>query len=270
MCRIFSVSRSGLYSWLRRGRSQRYQINEELVNHIRRIYDETHRIYGSPRITDALRQKGIRCNKKRVARLMRINGIMAKTKRKFKVTTHSNHKRPVADNLIKGDFRAPLTDTIWTSDITFIWTQQGWLYLAVFLDVCSRRIVGWSMKSRMTDQLVIDAFRKAFFRRRPQPGLIAHSDRGSQYCSGFFKELLKKSGYLQSMSSRGNCYDNAITESFFGTLKTELVYHENYETREDAQRSIFKYIEIFYNRKRIHSALGGVSPEQFEERKRLA
>ena len=270
MCHIFSVSRSGFYSWLRRGKSQRDKVNEELVKHIRRIYDESHRTYGSPRMTDALRQHGITCNKKRVARLMRINGILAKTKRKFKVTTHSNHKRPVADNLIKGDFTACTPDEIWTSDITYIWTRQGWLYLAVFLDVWSRKIVGWSMSKRMTDQLVIAAFTMARSRRRPQPGLIAHSDRGSQYCSRSFKEILDKYGYLQSMSSTGNCYDNSITESFFGTLKTELVYHEKYQTREDARRSIFKYTEIFYNRTRIHSALGGVSPDQFEEMRTAA
>jgi transposase InsO family protein len=162
-------------------------------------------------MTEALRQDGIRCNKKRVARLMRINGIVAKTKRKFKVTTHSNHRRPVTNNLIKGDFTAPAPDKIWTSDITYVWTRQGWLYLAVFLDLCSRRIVGWSMSRRITD-----------------------------------------------------------TESFFATLKTELIYHEKYETRDDARRNIFKYIEIFYNQTRIHSALGGVSPAQFEKMRKTA
>jgi len=270
MCRILSVSRSGFYNRLKRGKSQREQENEDLIRHIRQIYNESHGTYGSPRMTEALRQDGIRCNKKRVARLMRINGIVAKTKRKFKVTTHSNHRRPVTNNLIKGDFTAPAPDKIWTSDITYVWTRQGWLYLAVFLDLCSRRIVGWSMSRRITDQLVIDAFKKAWFRRRPLPGLIVHSDRGSQYCSSNFKDLLEKNGYYQSMSSTGNCYDNAITESFFATLKTELIYHEKYETRDDARRNIFKYIEIFYNQTRIHSALGGVSPAQFEKMRKVA
>ena len=264
MCRVFSVSRSGYYSWLRRAKSKRQRDNEKLISKIRQIHDESNRIYGSPRITDALRQCGIKCNHKRVARLMRINGIRSKIKRKFKVTTHSAHKRQMADNLIKGNFTAKAPDRLWTSDITYIWTREGWLYLAVFLDVCSRRIAGWSMSHRITDQLVINAFKQAWLHRQPVSGLIVHSDRGSQYCSRSFKELLNTNRYLQSMYKTGNCYDNAITESFFGTLKTELVYHEKYKTRNEAKKSIFKYIEIFYNRKRIHSALGGISPDQFE------
>jgi len=270
MCRVFSVSRSGFYSWKRRGKSKRQQDNEKLISKIRQIHDESNRIYGSPRITDALKQKGIQCNHKRVARLMQINGIKSKIKRKFKVTTHSNHKRQVADNLIKGNFTTVAPDRLWTSDITYIRTREGWLYLAVFLDTCSRRIVGWSMSHRITDQLVVDAFRQAWIHRQPASGLIVHSDRGSQYCSRSFKELLNAKHYLQSMCRTGNCYDNAITESFFGTLKTELVYHEKYETRNQAKSSIFKYIEIFYNRKRIHSALGGLSPDQFEQIKLAA
>jgi transposase InsO family protein len=265
MCRIFSVSCSGFYYWLKRGKSRRDEGNEELVNHIRQVHEESEQTYGSPRITGALRQKGIRCNTKRVARLMREHGIASKIKRKFKITTYSAHKRPVAANLIKGQFTAPAPDKVWTSDITYIWTRQGWLYLSVFLDVFSRRIVGWAMKRRMTDQLVLDAFRQAHIRRKAPAGLIVHSDRGSQYCSRSFKELLQKQGYRQSMCSTGNCYDNAITESFFGTLKTELIFHQRYNTRDEARRSIFKYIEMFYNRVRIHSAIGGVSPAQFEQ-----
>lgn len=265
MCRIFNVSHSGFYAWLKRGRSRREQANEELLKHISRIHKESDRTYGSPRITYALRQSGIRCNRKRVARLMRINGIVPKTKKKFKITTHSAHKRPVAANLIKRQFTAPAPNKVWTSDITYIWTRQGWLYLSVFLDVFSRRIVGWAMKNRMTDQLVIDAFKQALVHRKASPGLIVHSDRGSQYCSSFFKELLDKAGCYQSMSSTGNCYDNAITESFFATLKKEHVFHERFETRDEARTSIFKYIEMFYNRKRLHSSLGGLSPQQYEQ-----
>lgn len=260
MCRIFSVSRSGFYSWLKRGKSLLDQENETLLNKIRRIHQESHQTYGSPRIRDALAQQGIRCTRKRIARPMRENGILPKTRKSFKLTTHSSHKRPVAPNLLRRDYPAPRPDKVWTSDITFIRTRQGWLYLAVFLDVCSRRIVGWSMKSRMTDHLVIDAFRQASRHRNAPKGLIIHSDRGSQYCSRSFKKLLDQQRYRQSMCATGNCYDNAITESFFGTLKTELVFHQIYDTRDQSRRSIFKYIEMFYNRNRIHSSLGGPFP----------
>jgi transposase InsO family protein len=270
MCRVLSVSRSGFYRWLNRGQSCRERKNQQLVAQIRQIHRESNCTYGSPRITDALGQRGLGYNHKRVERLMRINGIRSKRKRKFKVTTHSKHKRPVASNLIKRDFTAPKTDRLWTSDITYIRTQEGWLYLAVFLDVFSRRIVGWSMSRRITDDLVINAFNQAWLHRQPLPGLIVHSDRGSQYCSHSFKELLDTNRYRQSMSSTGNCYDNAITESFFATLKTELIYDERYRTRNEARRSIFKYIEMFYNRNRIHSALGGLSPEQYEQFKYAA
>jgi len=197
---------------------------------------------------------------------MRERGIVSKTRKKFKLTTHSSHNRPVAPNLVQRDFTAPVPDKVWTSDITFIWTRQGWLYLAVFLDVYSRRIVGWAMKRRMTDQLVIDALKQAYRHRKAPEGLIVHSDRGSQYCSRSFKELLDQKGYLQSMCATGNCYDNAITESFFATLKTELIFHNSYDTRDDARKSIFKYVEMFYNRNRIHSSLGGLSPDQYEKR----
>jgi transposase InsO family protein len=216
-------------------------------------------------MTQALRQRGFKCNHKRVERLMRINGIRSKRKRKFKITTHSEHKRTVAANLIQRDFTALKPNRLWTSDITYVYTQEGWLYLAVFLDVYSRRIVGWSMNHRISDDLVISAFNQAMLHRGPQPGLIVHSDRGSQYCSRSFKELLEKHRYQQSMSSTGNCYDNAITESFFASLKTELIYDKRLRTRNQARRNIFDYIEIIYNRNRIHSALGGLSPNQFEQ-----
>jgi len=265
MCQVLSVSRSGFYRWCNRGQSCRERKNQHLVTLIRQIHRDSKDNYGSPRITDALRQRGHRCNHKRVERLMRINRIRSKRKRRFKITTHSKHTRPVASNLIKRNFAAKKTDRLWTSDITYIRTQEGWLYLAVFLDVCSRRIVGWSMSRRITDELVINAFNQACLHRQPLPGLIVHSDRGSQYCSRSFKELLNTNRYRQSMSSTGNCYDNAITESFFATLKTELIYDERYRTRNEARRSIFKYIEMFYNRNRIHSALGGLSPEQYEK-----
>ena len=265
MCRIFSVSRSGFYNYLNRGRSRRAQQNKILLEHIRRIHLQSGHTYGSPRMTEALRQIGFGCNHKRVARLMRTNAIRSKRKRKFKVTTRAKHNRMVVADRVNRDFSAKAPDSLWTSDITYIRTRQGWLYLAVFLDVYSRRIVGWAMDRRIDDDLVIDAFNQAFINRRPSSGLIVHSDRGSQYCSRSFKERLKTNGCEQSMSKSGNCYDNAITESFFATLKTELVRDQNYHTRNEARRSIFKFIEMFYNQKRIHSALGGRSPVQFEK-----
>ena len=265
MCQALSVSRSGFYRWCDRCPSVRDRENEQLVAQIRQIHHELDRIYGSPRMTQALRQRGFKCNHKRVERLMRVNGIRSKRRRKFKVTTHSKHKRAVAANLIHRDFTALKPNRLWTSDITYIRTLEGWLYLAVFLDACSRRIVGWSMNHRINDGLVISAFKQAKLHRGPQPGLIVHSDRGSQYCSRSFKELLDINRYQQSMSSTGNCYDNAITESFFASLKTELIYDKQFRTRNEARRNIFNYIEIIYNRNRIHSALGGLSPNQFEQ-----
>jgi transposase InsO family protein len=270
MCRTLSVSRSGFYRWCKRSPSLRERENQHLLEHIRQIHRELDRIYGSPRMTQALRQRGFKCNHKRVERLMRVNGIRSKRKCKFKVTTDSNHKRAVAANLIQRDFTASKTNRLWTSDITYIRTQEGWLYLAVFLDVCSRRIVGWCMNHRISDDLVVNAFKQAQLHRQPPPGLIVHSDRGSQYCSRCFKELLDSKRYRQSMSSTGNCYDNAITESFFATLKTELVNDRRFRTRNEARRNIFKYIEMIYNRNRIHTAIGGLSPNQFEHMNNFA
>jgi putative transposase len=265
MCRILSVSRSGFYRWRCRSPSARKQQNKQLVAQIRQIHSESRETYGSPRIKAALLKRGFKCNHKRVERLMRVHGIHSKRKRKFRVTTNSKHKRAVAANLIQGDFTAKHPDRLWTSDITYIRTQEGWLYLAVFLDAYSRRIVGWSMGQRIGDELIVNAFRQAWLNRQPLPGLIVHSDRGSQYCSRSFKELLDINRYRQSMSSTGNCYDNAITESFFATLKTELIHDKRYRSRNEARRSIFKYIEIFYNRVRIHSALGALSPSEYEK-----
>ena len=270
MCKILSVSRSGFYRWKKRSMSKRDLSNYTLLFYIRQIHAENKKTYGSPRMTEALKARGITCDHKRVERLMREYGIYAKTKKKFKVTTHSNHTRPIAKNLIKMDFTASGPNKVWTSDITYIWTMEGWLYLAVFMDLYSRSIVGWSLNNRLTDDLVIHALKKAVRSRSPLPGMIVHSDRGSQYCSNDFKELIKKNQCVQSMSSTNNCYDNAVTESFFHTLKTELVYHETYETRDQARKSIFNYIEMFYNRKRIHSTLGGVSPYQFEQMRMAA
>ncbi len=235
-----------------------------LIEEIKDIHKESHQTYGSPRITDSLRDKGYVCSRPRVARLMRKNNIRAKTKRKFKITTNSKHHYPISPNLVNQDFSATAPKELWTSDITYIRTRQGWLYLTVILDVYNRQISGWSMSNSLkAAHTTIPALMAAYRGHRPGPGLIFHSDRGVQYACHEFRGLLKKYKITQSMSGKGNCYDNAITESFFSTLKTELVYSEKYETRNQAKLSIFKYIEIFYNRKRKHSSLGNKSPYEY-------
>lgn len=264
MCRALEVSRGGFYSWIRRYKGRREQENEQLLIEIREEFRKGRKTYGSPSITRELKKQGKKVNKKRVARIMRENGIRAKTKRKFKVTTHSGHKYPISPNLLNQDFTATGPNKVWVSDITYIATKEGWLYLAVILDLYSRRIVGWSMMDRLTRQLVMDAFRQAVGRRGSVQGLIFHSDRGRQYASHDFRELLTNYGCLSSMSGKGNCYDNAVSESFFHTLKTELVYGRTYETRREAVSSVFEYIEVFYNRTRRHSSIGYMSPAEFE------
>lgn len=267
MCRALRVSRSGYYDWQKRGTSRRDRSNQILLEQIERVYRDSRGNYGSPRITAELRANGEGCNKKRVARLMRINGIAAKTKRRFKITTDSGHNLPVAANLVNRKFSADKPNRLWSSDITYIWTKEGWLYLSVVLDVYSRRIVGWSMNRRLTKELVIDAVNQALSYRTPNQEMIFHSDQGSQYASNRFRKLLDDHDIKASMSGKGNCYDNAIAETFFHTLKTELVYFENYQTREEARLSIFEYIEVFYNRKRRHSAIGYRNPVDFEKLK---
>jgi transposase InsO family protein len=265
MCRVLGVTRSWYYAQQKRGATRRQREDQALLSRIQAAFEESDKTYGATRIVNELRKQGRRVGKNRVWRLMRQNDLKVKTIRRFKVTTNSDHKRPVAPNLVKREFNAESPDRLWTGDITYIWTAEGWLYLAVVLDVFSRRIIGWSMNRRMTDELVIAAFRNALVRRRPAPGFVFHTDRGSQYCSKRFRALVKGSGGMQSMSATGCCYDNAITESFFGTLKRELIHHCSFITRQQAQSRIFRYIEVFYNRKRIHSAIGYLSPEQFEQ-----
>lgn len=263
MCRVLKVSRSSYYHW--REHHHATYCNEDLVTEIRRIHDKSRKTYGSPRITQALRKQGKPYNRKRIARLMREHGIRAKTKRRFKVTTHATTVHPVAENLVHRRFVAERTNQLWTSDMTYVWTREGWLYLAVVLDVCSRRIVGYAMSSRLTAALVTSALEQALTQRSVGCALIFHSDRGSQYASNDVRQILKRNNIRQSMSSTGNCYDNAITETFFHTLKTELTFWERYQTREEARRNIFEYIEVFYNRQRLHSALGYKPPVEFEQ-----
>jgi len=263
MRRILNIGRSSYYMWKNRIKSMRDREIEKLVFTINLVHGKSRRIYGSPRISAELRASGIRCGKNRVARLMRENGIMAKTKRRFKITTDSKHKLPIAENLLKQEFTVDAPNKTWTGDITYIWTKQGWMYCAVVLDLFNREIAGWSMRKRITKDIVVEALTMAIHRKRPQAGLIFHSDRGSQYASHEFRNLLKKHKIIQSMSGKGTCYDNAVTESFFHTLKTELVYFEKYSTRSEAYQGIFEYIEIFYNRFGRHSSLGYVSPVDF-------
>jgi len=265
MCRVLKVSRSGFYAYLRRGESKREQKDKHLLPYIEAIFEESKETYGPLRIMEKLRSLEIVAGKARIARLMKENNLKLKTQRRFKVTTNSDHKRPVAPNLLQQNFWAEAPDDIWTGDITYIRTGEGWLYLAVVLDVCTRKIVGWSMDKRMKDDLVVNAFKSALQRRSPAKGFIFHSDRGSQYCSKRFMKLVKGVGGRQSMSATGSCYDNAITESFFGTLKRELVHHYRYPTRMAAKRSIFSYIEGFYNLKRLHSSIGYMSPVEYED-----
>lgn len=268
MCEVIGVSRGGYYSWLRRPESKRNIENRNLKTEIRSIHAESKRIYGSPKIYEELKDRGIRCSLKRVTRLMREDGLYAKTTKKFKATTNSRHSRPVAENILERKFNQDAPNKAWVSDITYIPTREGWLYLSTIIDLYSRSVVGWGMKERMTTQLVTDAFNMALMKRTPP--LIHHSDRGSQYASDEFQKLLREHGVQCSMSGKGNCYDNAVAESFFGTLKKELVYFEDYKTRDEAKRSIFEYIEIFYNRKRRHSALGYKSPVEFEKLRMVA
>jgi len=265
MCRVLEVSRSGFYAWLGRQESGRAREDRRLSALIRGIFEESRRTYGAPRVHRALGKRGVRCGLKRVARLMKAGDMRPKTTRKFRVkTTDSKHNHPIAPDLLGQDFTADGPNQAWVSDITYIPTDEGWLYLASTMDLFSRRIVGWSMSSSLEATLVVDALRMAVEGRNPRPGLIHHSDRGSQYASSAFRQLLDAHGIRCSMSRTGNCYDNAAKESFFHTLKTELIHHEHYRTRAEARASVFEYIEAFYNRQRLHSTLDYCSPVEFE------
>jgi len=227
-------------------------------------------VYGSPRLTRELRDRGVQCGKNRVARIMKDNGIKAKTKKKFKRTTDSQHKQPIASDLVGREFTASAPDRIYVTDITYIWTMEGWLYLAVVLDLFSRMVVGWAMSMKINSDLVIDALNMAILSRKPEKGLIAHSDKGSQYASYDYRMLLLKHGFKQSMGSTGDCYDNAVMESFFHTMKTEWVFFEKYQSRSQAKNSIFDYVETFYNRERRHSTLNYLSPWNYEQKFSMA
>lgn len=267
MCRVLGISKSGYHEWKKQKMGTRKKEDELLVAHIIAAHERSRKTYGSPRITAELKAHNIPCSKNRIARLMRINGIVAKTKRRYRVTTQSRHTRPIAPNLLK-ERSIERSNTVWVSDITYISTREGWLYLAVVLDIFSRSVIGWSMGESLTDDLVVYAFHKAVLKRSPASFLIFHSDRGSQYASRRFRDLLASRGVTQSMSGKGNCYDNAFAESFFGTLKTEL--GRRHESRFAARQDIFEYIEVFYNRTRRHSSLNYLSPLEYEKEHMLA
>jgi transposase InsO family protein len=264
MCRVLRVSAGGYYDWRGRPESSRAGKRHALVVAIKAVHGEVKARYGSPRIHAELVARGLPCSLNTVARLMREHGIAAKTKRKFRRTTDSSHDRPVAENVLNRQFEPGAANRAWTADITYIATGEGWLYLAAVEDLHSRQIVGWSMGSRINSRLVVDALEMAVSRRLPGEGLVAHSDRGSQYASEHYRGILAGRGIVCSMSRRANCWDNAPMESFFASLKKELVHGEDYATREEARASIFEYIEVFYNRVRRHSSLGYMSPAEYE------
>lgn len=264
MCATLSVSLSGYQAWKRGGTANRKRLTDaQLLALIRAIHAELKGAYGSPRMVREIRGRGFPASKARTERLMRENGIRARHKRRYKATTDSKHKLPLAPNRLDRNFTPSAPNQVWTADLTYIWTDEGWLYLAVVLDLFNREVVGWSLKPRMTADIAIDALTMAWFRRKPVPGLIHHSDRGSQYASHAFQARLKAYGMVCSMSRKGNCWDNAPTESFFNSYKNERVHGTSYETRADAVADAFDYIEPFYNRRRRHSTLGYVSPQDF-------
>lgn len=267
MCRMLSVSVSGYYAWLDRTPSVRKQKDYALSQKIKAIFDDEKGRAGVPRITKRLNSEGESIGRQRVARIMREHGWRAKAARKFKATTNSNHQLPVAPNLLRQNFVACKPNDKWVSDITYCWTEEGWLYLAVVMDLYSRKIVGWGMSERMTKKLVIDALQMAIWGRKPPRGLIIHSDRGSQYCSQEYQQLLNRHGLICSMSKRGDCYDNAAMESWNHSFKVEAIHGERFVTRECVKKQVFEYIEIYYNRKRLHSMLGYKSPAAFETHK---
>jgi len=265
-CQVLGVTRSGYYSYQARLESRpddpRHQ---EMIDWVKDIAKRSGYSYGSRRMKRGLNTLGYPVSRNKVRQLMREADVKAWQRRRFKVTTNSNHKHPLFDHLLKREFDVPEPDQVYASDVTYIWTQEGWLYLAVVIDLFSRKVVGWSMSSRMKAQLVCDALRMAIWRRRPEPGLIHHSDRGSQYASKAFRRLLKAHGIKGSMSRKGDCWDNAVVESFFGSLKQERVQWQQYPTRYAAQQDILEYITMFYNSHRLHSYLGSMSPRDYEQ-----
>lgn len=265
MCRVLQVTPSGYYAWRQRPPSARAQQDEALTAKIKVLHRASREVYGSPRLHAELQAQGFAVGRKRIARLMRKNGIVASRPKRFKRTTDSAHALPIAPNLLDRKFGAARPNQVWVTDITYVWTWEGWLYLAVVIDVFSRRAVGWAAAEHMRIELVLDALRMAIGERTPNAGsLMHHSDRGSQYASKFYQETLARNGILCSMSRKADCWDNAVAESFFATLKKELLYRDSWPTRRGAKSAIIEYIVLFYNAKRRHSTLGYQSPMEYE------
>jgi putative transposase len=267
MCELLAVSRAGYYAWRERQPSAHEQIDRQLVTRVELIHRMSRETYGSPRVHAMLRREGVRVGRKRVARLMREERLVVRTRRRFRVTTTSKHKHPISPNTLNRRFGVKETkalNRVWISDITYIETAEGWLYLAVIIDLRSRRVIGWSMSQSLAEKLVLDALRMALLRRKPRRGVLHHSDRGSQYAGAAHQELLREYGMRCSMSRKANCWDNAVLESFNATIKTELIHRTKWLTREEARAAVYSYIETWYNPKRLHSTLGYVSPIEFE------
>jgi putative transposase len=264
MCKALKVSPAGYYAWCKRAPSRRQRTDERLLERIRTVHEKSRKTYGYRRVHAALQRQGIVCGKHRVARLMRQDGLRGRLKRRHKTTTQSRHSLPVAPNHLMRDFEASAPNRKWATDITYVWTYEGWLFLAVVLDLYSRLVVGWAMDASLADTLTLKALRMALDQRRPPPGLIHHSDRGAQYASRQYQKLLAAHGAIASMSRTGDVYDNAPPESFFATLKVELIHDQQYHSRQQAKTDIFEYIEVFYNPERLHSGLGYRSPVEFE------
>ncbi len=265
MCEYLEVSRSGYYDWLNRRPSKRDLENTKILEVAKKSYYRSKRIYGLDKILRDVRAKFPKCGRNRLYRILRDHNIYSRRKRKFKVTTNSKHKLPVAENLLNQNFTVENPNTVWVTDISYISTEEGWQYLATVKDLCTKDIVGWAVDKHMRTELCIKALENAIRRYRPQPGLIHHSDRGVQYCSKEYQNILKEHGMLCSMSRKGNCYDNACAETFFSTIKCELLYHNKYRTREEARKDIFWYIEVFYNRQRLHQGLNYMIPAAFRK-----
>lgn len=264
MCRLLQVSSSGYYNWRKRAVSQRKIANQMLFKEIGRVFYENRQVYGAVRVWKKLNQEGIKCGRDRVARLMKVNQLTPKKPKKRLITTQSDPGQEPAANLLEQNFEADRPNQKWSSDITYILTEEGWLFLVIVLDLFSRKVVGWAMDASMTAKLVCDAFQMAVDQRQPEPGLIHHSDRGSQYTSYDFQQLLDQTKAISSMSGKGNCLDNAPSESLFGTLKTECVPERGYTDRVTGRTDIFRYLEGFYNCRRLHSSLGYCTPDEFE------
>jgi transposase InsO family protein len=266
---MLEVSRSGYYAWTTRGEAPRVQADADVVEEIRAAHKAGRGNYGSPRVVRALRKQGRRISKNRVARLMRKEGIVGRRKKRFRKTTDSNHPGPIAPNVLERNFHVDLPNTAWVTDVTYVFTHQGWLYLAVILDLFSRRVVGWAASANNDRALALDALQGAVTLREPATGLIHHSDRGSVYASGDYRGALDMLGAIKSMSRKGDCWDNSVAESFFATIKGEMIDHEDYQTRDEASAAIADYINAFYNVTRLHSAIGYMSPIEFELKFRI-